>query len=66
MRRSFPSCFDPSGDAVVTPLPLDGSPPADDAERRSDGTSPRGWSGTYGEYLTAEVARVFPELFASP
>ena len=37
-RLSFPYFFDPSWDAVVTPLPLDGSPPADDADRRWDGT----------------------------
>ena len=22
------------------------------------------WDGTYGDYLTAKVAKVFPELFA--
>ena len=46
------------------PLPLDGSPPADDVERRWDGTSVQVWAGTYGEYLTAKVAKVFPDLFA--
>jgi isopenicillin N synthase-like dioxygenase len=64
-RLSFPFFFDPSWDAVVTPLPLDGAPPADDAERRWDGASVRAWEGTYGDYLTAKVARVFPELFAT-
>ena len=44
-------------------LPLDGSPPAEDADRRWDGRSVHGWEGTYGEYLTAKVAKVFPELF---
>ncbi len=63
-RLSIPYFFDPSWDAVVTPLPLGGSPPADDADRRWDGTSVRAWTGTYGEYLTAKVARVFPDLFA--
>jgi len=63
-RLSFPFFFDPSWDAEVVPLPLDGSPPADDADRRWDGTSVRLWDGTYGDYLTAKVARVFPELFA--
>jgi len=63
-RLSFPFFFDPSWDAVVTPLPLDDSPPADDASRRWDGASVHAWSGTYGDYLTAKVARVFPDLFA--
>jgi isopenicillin N synthase-like dioxygenase len=63
-RLSFPFFFDPSWDAEVVPLPLDGSPSSDDAERRWDGTSVRLWDGTYGDYLTAKVAKVFPELFA--
>lgn len=63
-RLSFPFFFDPSWDAVVTPLPLDDSPPADDVDRRWDGASVHAWTGTYGDYLTAKVARVFPELFA--
>jgi isopenicillin N synthase-like dioxygenase len=64
-RLSFPYFFDPSWDAVVTPLPLGDAPPADDADRRWDGSSLRAWDGPYGEYLTAKVARVFPELFES-
>ncbi len=63
-RLSFPYFFDPSWDALVTALPLDGSTPADDASRRWDGTSVHAWEGAYGEYLTAKVARVFPALFA--
>ncbi|MFW2335031.1 isopenicillin N synthase family dioxygenase, partial [Ilumatobacter sp.] len=62
-RLSFPYFFDPSWDAVVTPLPLDGSPPADDDARRWDGANLQAWAGTYGDYLTAKVARVFPDLF---
>jgi isopenicillin N synthase-like dioxygenase len=62
-RLSFPCFIDPSWDAVCPVLPLDGAPPADDPERRWDGTSVRGWDGTYGDYLTAKVARVFPALF---
>ena len=64
-RLSFPYFFDPSWDAEVTPLPLDGSPPAEDAARRWDGADLQAWSGTYGDYLTAKVARVFPDLFAT-
>lgn len=63
-RLSFPYFFDPSWGAVVTPLPLGDTPPADDADRRWDGTSVHGWDGAYGDYLTAKVARVFPDLFA--
>jgi len=63
-RLSYPLFFDPSWNAVVPSLPLDDSPPADDADRRWDGASVRAWSGTYGEYLSEKVARVFPELFA--
>ena len=64
-RLSFPYFFDPSWDSVVTPLPLGESPPADDAERRWDGASVQAWTGSYGEYLTNKVARVFPDLFAA-
>jgi isopenicillin N synthase-like dioxygenase len=63
-RLSFPYFFDPSWDAEVVVPPLDGTPPADDAGRRWDGSSVHAWTGTYGSYLTAKVARVFPELFA--
>jgi len=63
-RLSFPYFFDPSWDAEVTPLPLRGGAPADDAARRWDGASPHAWSGRYGDYLTAKVAKVFPDLFA--
>lgn len=64
-RLSFPYFFDPSWDAVVTALPLEGSAPADDATRRWDGTSVHAWEGSYGDYLTDKVAKVFPDLFAN-
>lgn len=63
-RLSFPYFFDPSWDAEVTPLPLDDASPPDDADRRWDGASVHAWTGPYGEYLTAKVAKVFPDLFA--
>ena len=31
--------------------------------RRWDGASVHAWTGTYGDYLTAKVAKVFPDLF---
>ncbi len=61
-RISIPFFFDPSWDATVPRLPL---PAASSAHRpRWDGADLAGWDGTYGEYLTAKVAKVFPELFA--
>ena len=61
-RLSFPFFLDPGWDAHVEPLPLDGAPPADDAARRWDATSLRTLDGTYGDYLWAKVAKVFPDL----
>ena len=67
-RYSFPLFLDPGWDAVVTPLP--GAEPTDAAldgaaEGRWDGASVFDAHGTYGDYLTAKVAKVFPELFES-
>lgn len=43
------------------------SAPGDAAHRgiheRWDGGDVLAWEGTYGDYLTAKVAKVFPELF---
>jgi isopenicillin N synthase-like dioxygenase len=61
-RVSFPLFLDPSWDAEIAPLPLDGPPPDDDAHTRWDRSSVHELSGTYGEYLVAKVAKVFPEL----
>jgi isopenicillin N synthase-like dioxygenase len=61
-RLSFPFFLDPSWAAEVPPLELGeeaGPPPA-----RWDGADPTIFVGTYGEYLTAKVRRVFPELWA--
>jgi isopenicillin N synthase-like dioxygenase len=63
-RMSYPFFIDPSWNATVEPLPLDGTPPSDDATRRWDNTSVQAWTGTYGDYLTAKVSKVFPALFA--
>jgi hypothetical protein len=40
-------------------------PAAHDHDRpeRWDGGDVLAWEGTYGDYLTAKVAKVFPELF---
>jgi isopenicillin N synthase-like dioxygenase len=61
-RLSFPYFFDPSWDATVPTLPL----PATNnqgSHERWDGGDVLAWEGTYGDYLTAKVAKVFPELF---
>jgi isopenicillin N synthase-like dioxygenase len=62
-RLSFPYFFDPSWDATVPTLPLADSPPA--TRDRWDGADLLAWEGTYGEYLTAKVAKVFPRLFTT-
>jgi isopenicillin N synthase-like dioxygenase len=60
-RLSFPFFFDPDFTSTVPPLP---APTAPAGRPRWDGQSPLDFDGTYGEYLTAKVARVFPELRA--
>jgi isopenicillin N synthase-like dioxygenase len=68
-RLSFPFFFDPSWDAVVRAVPASGgnapseSAPSEAApEPRGDGSSVHDLSGTYGDYLLAKVAKVFPAL----
>lgn len=61
-RLSFPYFFDPSWHATVPTLPVD--PVASGADRW-DGADVLAWEGTYGDYLTAKVAKVFPDLFAT-
>ena len=60
-RLSFPFFFDPSWDAEIGPLP-GMTPPADGGDPRWDGVDVHRWEGTYGAYLTAKVAKVFPGL----
>lgn len=59
-RLSFPFFLDPSWDALIVPVPGFGdtgeAPPP-----RWDGRSVFDWDGTYGEYLSDKVARVFPD-----
>ena len=63
-RLSFAFFFDPSWDAEVVPLPIGDDALADDAA--TGGTAPAcgPGTGTYGEYLMAKVAKVFPHLAA--
>jgi isopenicillin N synthase-like dioxygenase len=61
-RISIPFFFDPDWDAEMSALTLAGPRPADDADRRWDGTSVHDVAGTYGDYLMGKVAKVFPTL----
>jgi isopenicillin N synthase-like dioxygenase len=62
-RLSFPFFLDPSWDAVVERLPIVERPAHDPAGiERWDHANVHGFTGTYGEYLLAKVAKVFPDL----
>jgi isopenicillin N synthase-like dioxygenase len=61
-RVSFAFFFDPAWDSEVAPLPLGDPAVDDDVATRWDGASVHAFEGTYGEYLLAKVAKVFPEL----
>ncbi len=62
-RLSFPFFLDPGFDVPIAPIPLPETGPATDAPpTRWDGLDLAEVSGTYGDYLTAKVARVFPAL----
>jgi isopenicillin N synthase-like dioxygenase len=65
-RLSYPFFLDPGWDAVVEQLPIVDRPPDEDAAAadRWDHASVHGFSGTYGDYLLAKVAKVFPALAA--
>ncbi len=63
-RLSFPLFLDPAWDSELRPLelrPLERA--AAPARPRWDHADPAAFTGTYGDYLLAKVARVFPELF---
>ena len=69
-RLSLPLFLDPAWDAEVLPVPHvvahddvdDSDSDADSDADRWDGVSVHDWSGTYGDYLLAKVAKVFPVL----
>ncbi len=61
-RISLPYFFDPSWDATVPTLPLAENGTGQTADSRWDDEDPQAWEGTYGEYLTSRVVRVFPHL----
>jgi len=60
-RLSIPLFFDPDFDTVIEPVPGSG-PGQDDSGRRWDGANLQSFSGTYGDYVTAKVGKVFPAL----
>lgn len=61
-RYSFPFFFDPSWDARIEPLDLTDAPMSPEDRDRWDGADVHAFEGTYGDYLLAKVAKVFPEL----
>jgi isopenicillin N synthase-like dioxygenase len=62
-RYSLPFFLDPGWDASVEPLELDdGWVAPDDAAQRWDRANLRDVGGTYGDWLGAKVAKVFPDL----
>jgi isopenicillin N synthase-like dioxygenase len=67
-RISMPLFLDPGFDAVLEPIVRADSPAApfarnvERARERWDGLDLATLQGTYGDYLTAKVSRVFPEL----
>jgi isopenicillin N synthase-like dioxygenase len=65
-RVSFAFFFDPAWDAEVLPVPdvvsAAGDVSSPPAPPRWDGTDVFAFTGTYGDYLLAKVAKVFPDL----
>ena len=59
----MPFFLDPGWDAVIEAIDLDDGWVAPvDADRRWDRANLRELSGTYGDWLTAKVSKVFPDL----
>jgi isopenicillin N synthase-like dioxygenase len=62
-RYSLPFFLDPGWDAVIEAIDLDdGWVAPTDADRRWDRANLRDLEGTYGDWLTAKVSKVFPDL----
>ena len=63
----MPFFLDPGWDAVIEAIDFDDVDEHEwvapvDADRRWDRANLRDLSGTYGDWLTAKVAKVFPQL----
>jgi isopenicillin N synthase-like dioxygenase len=61
-RLSFPFFFDPGWDAEIVSVPTASSSDTPREVDRWDDASVHEWTGTYGDYLTTKVAKVFPAL----
>ncbi len=59
-RYSFPFFFDPSFDAEIKAVPIGQA--VGHRPERWDGANLHAFEGTYGEYITAKVGKVFPDL----
>jgi isopenicillin N synthase-like dioxygenase len=63
-RLSFPFFFDPNWQARIKPIAVPGDRAvAGDREERWDQATVHDFDGTYGEYVLAKIAKVFPHLF---
>jgi polar amino acid transport system ATP-binding protein len=60
-RLSIPLFFDPDFAWHVAPVP-GAAAGQDDSGRRWDGANLQAFEGTYGDYVSAKVGRVFPDL----
>jgi isopenicillin N synthase-like dioxygenase len=60
-RLSIPLFFDPDFAWRIAPVP-GATAGQDDSGRRWDGANLHAFEGTYGDYVSAKVGRVFPEL----
>ncbi len=60
-RLSIPFIFDPDFDTRIAPVPGSG-PGVDDSGRRWDGANLQALQGSYGDYVSAKVGKVFPGL----
>jgi isopenicillin N synthase-like dioxygenase len=62
-RYSLPFFLDPGWDAIIETIDFDdGWQTRADADRRWDRANLRDLHGTYGDWLTAKVSKVFPDL----
>lgn len=59
-RYSFPFFFDPSFDAEIRAVPIGKA--VGHRPERWDGANLHAFKGTYGDYITAKVGKVFPDL----
>ena len=59
-RLSIPLFFDPDFDTLIQTVP--GAGPGQDDRRRWDAANLQSFQGTYGQYVTAKIGNVFPQL----